>query len=404
MAIFRREHKSNAAVIETDGDIKAFISGAMGGAPYTENPYVYKCADLKSTVCASIRPLVVDGDGNEVTVPQLERVFRRPNPLQSWRDLVYNAVMDLSLTGNGYIIHISDPGRGGQGEIWQVDSRNVTPNETSDLFMPVRSWRVGAGRVMTIELEDMAHIHTRLNASGTKGIDPLSPIRQSIEQQAAARLWNVSMMKNGSKPTLMISDPNRMTAEAFDEFKRRFMQSNSGSANAGRAIILDGGKTAAGIGYSALDMDFANCMVVCAREIAIGMGVPPELVGDSANKTYSNAAEANKEFAEHTILPILEQLYGQLTKVLIRDTISLQRGIRITYDQTQIDDLRGGREALMASLAGAGYLTVNEKRGMLNYPPVDGGDVVMVGAGEIPIAEATAPTSDLISSIRSEPS
>ena len=411
MGIFRRERKSasgNVSVIETDGDMRRAISAVLGDSfDASANPYVYRCADLKATVCASIRPIAVDEDGNEAEVPELRSLFRHPNPLHSWRDMVYDAVMDLSITGNGYIIPITADIPGGRvvSELWQIGSENVTPHETSNLFLPVDYWMVGAGtgERRTVLPEDMVHIHTRLNQQGTEGMDPLRPIRQSIEQQAVARMWNLALMRNGSKPTLVISDQKTMTEGQFEEFKRRFRSSYEGASAAGRAIVLDGGKTATGIGFSALDMDFANSMTVCAREIAIGMGVPPELIGDSANKTYSNAVEANREFAEHTVEPILAQLYGQLTRAIVPKLPREYRRIRISYDQAQVDELKGGRDSLMGVLAACDYLSVNDKRGMLNFPPVEGGDVVMVQAGAVPIDEASAPISDLMASVRSEP-
>lgn len=380
------------------------IQSLFEDVPQHDNPYVARCADLKATVCASIRPVIMDADGNECSAPAVERILRRPNPVQSWKDVVYGAVADLSIHGNGFIfpLPVEVQGRRIPGEMWQVPRANVSPQTTGRLFRPVTVWQVGSGDgTYLVPPEEMVHIHTRLQSDMALGISPLDAIRQSIAQQAAARTWNVSLMRNGAKPTIAILNPGEYTEEQVADLRATLDTGTAGGVNAGRYLYLQDGMTVQAVGYSAVDMDFANAMTVTAREIAIGMGVPPELIGDSANKTYSNAQEANREFAEHTILPILEQLYGQLTRVL---EPYLPEGVRIGYDMAQVDAIKGGREALMTALAGAGYLTVNEKRAMLAFDAVEGGDTVMVSAGEIPITDATAPLDELASAVRREPS
>lgn len=345
------------------------------------NPYVYRCADLRASAVASLDPVIYDKDGRAIEGHPLEQVLRSPNPLMSWRDLVYASQIDYAISGNTFMVPLTTIR--GLGELWPISPGIVTAVETGDIFHPVESWQVSStGGTMQFGPEVMIHMHTATDANGIYGISPLEAAGLSIEQQESARRWNVSLSRNGAKPSLVIMDQNTMTAVQFSEFKRRLDMMHAGPDNAGSTMVLDGGKTIGTAGFSARDMDYAQGVTVSAREIAIAMGVPPELVGDSANKTYSNAQEANREFAAHTIKPQADLLYGALTRRLA----PLYPDIgRIGYDEQQIDGLKGDESAIIQALTSCDFLTVNEKRARMSYDPVPGGDQVMTDMSRMPM-------------------
>ena len=157
-------------------------------------------------------------------------------------------------------------------------------------------------------------------------------------------------------------------------------------------FVVDG-KTIATAGFNARDMDYSQGVTTSGREIAIALGVPPELVGDSANKTYSNAQEANREFALHTIMPQADRFFGALSTRICPHYPGVAY---IGYDRASIDGLKGDEATMLAALESCTYLTVNEKRARLGYEPVPDGDVILAPMGSAPLSELATPITDLV--------
>ena len=81
----------------------------------------------------------------------------------------------------------------------------------------------------------------------------------------------------------------------------------SGSGNAGRPLLLDGGLKWQALSLSPADMDFVALKEGAARDIALAFGVPPVLVGLPGDATYANAREAGRALYRQTILPMAER-------------------------------------------------------------------------------------------------
>ena len=358
---------------------------------YAANPYVARCVDLRATAIATLRPVVMDAQGAELPNHPLNGLFRKPNPRMSWRDLIYQAEADLAISGNAFLWLI--PTISGISEIWPVPMSRITPYTSSDLFHPVTSWGVnlGSGQKL-VSPADMIHVHGVLDAEGVLGISPLTVSGMSITQQTQAREWNTALMRNGGKPSGTLESDQPLSEADMDDVEASLRRQHSGTRNAGRWMILPYGLKANVQGFSARDMDYTAGSTMLAREISISLGVPPELVGDSANKTYANAAEANKEFASHTIKPLADQLYNIIT----RKFEPWYPGIRIGYDEQQIDGLRGDESTIIAALTSCDFLTTNEKRERLSYPAVQGGDEILTAMGKVPLEEVSTPVDQLV--------
>lgn len=341
---------------------------------------------------ASLDPIIYDLEGNEMDEPSLSRLFRRPNPVESWQEFVYERIADYNLNGNLFALPLVTVK--GVEEVWGVAPNLVSVEETSDFKQPVRMWRVAsAGGTIAVDPARMIHARKKLAVDSVLGISPLAAAGKSISQQTESRKWNLSLMRNGAKPSVVIMDPNPMTREQFEDFSARLRMGHSGSSNAGSTMVLDGGKSISTAGFSARDMDYSTGVTTSGREIAIALGVPPELVGDSANKTYSNAAEANREFALHTVVPQADRFFGALS---MRICPHYEGVGHIGYDESQIDGLQGDEATMIAALQNCSFMTINEKRARIGLDPVPDGDTILQDMSTVPLSEVSTPISGLM--------
>lgn len=393
----------------SNGDIMTVVLGNDGGLDtysqqmqvgYESNPYVFRAANLVASTIAGIRPILMDKDDNELSGGNhpLNELLIHPSPSTSWRNLMFDIVMDRMLNGNAYIHNITAGGRTKELDLYH--GKHVTYTASADIRNPVQSWQVNLGdRVLRIDPKDMIHIHGFTGGNDVIGISPLEAARLSITQQNNARLWNTSLTRNNAKPSVVISSPKPMTDGLFKQFADRLRAGFSGSSNAGNVMVLDDGKTVQQLGFSPLDMDYNAGMTVAAREIVLAMGVPPELAGDSANKTYSNAQEANKELVDHTIKPMMDEIYDALTIAIVHNDPMVKR---IGYDETPLSQMRGDLSTIITAVQTASFLTINEKRALLSYDSVEGGDIVLQPMGQVPVAELSSDIPAVIDNQQSE--
>jgi len=147
-------------------------------------------------------------------------------------------------------------------------------------------------------------------------------------------------------------------------------------------------------GYSPAEMEYQDNLRLSTLDICRVYNVPPEMIGDSQNKTYSNYQEARKAFYHETVLPLLDWICDSMTHWLA----GLYEGVSsISYDHNDIEALQEDRNSVYDRVLRAvaqGVLTINEARGELGLPPVSGGD--------IPLVPSTAVPLDLVSGVPSK--
>ena len=385
----------SAEGLQALGDALAFSDGTIGDSylaqltrGYEQNAYVARCVDLRAQSVAALLPIVTDRDGNEVEGDHpLKAIVARPNASQSWRELVTEIQTHLGINGNAYVYLVKTV----DGlRLYAVRPDRIQPVMSTDPFDPVARWRIDGGRTMA-KPEDVIHIHGVVGEDGVTGISPLQSAGPAVLQQTEAKKWNRSLMTKGAKPSLAIIFKSKLTPKAFSDFVTRYRMQHQGSDNAGTTLVLDEDASVVSAGFNARDMDYANGVTVSAREIAVAFQVPPELIGDSANKTYSNAQEANREFAQHTVMPLAVQMYEALSRRLWPSGDAV-----LTFDRSQIDALKGDEDALLTALTACDFLSTNEKRARLSYADVEGGDTVLTTMGKVPLSEVSTPIETLL--------
>ncbi len=209
--------------------------------------------------------------------------------------------------------------------------------------------------------------------------------------QTSARQWNTALLNNSSCPSMAVTTDNELTDAQFERLSSDLSRQYTGTRNAGKTMVMDNGLHVESLGaFNAKDMDYAQGIVLTAREIAIALDVPPELIGDSTNKTFNSMSESIRQFA-NTVCSLADRMYSALSHALAGDYADIAE---ITFDRQQVDGLTD--RPSMADITSADWLTINEKRELLSYPPVDGGDTVLTAMGQVPLKEVSTDIGDLM--------
>ena len=285
--------------------------------------------------------------------------------------LLETIAANLLLHGNAYVRLIAD-GRDEPVELVSLRPERVSV-VSDDRGWPVAYLYRAAGQAVRIERVDalermqMLHLKALHPRDDHYGMGCLDAAIGAASVHNGAAKWNKALLDNAARPSGALSyepaDGAVMSAEQFQRLKQELSDEFSGSGNAGRPLLLEGGLKWQALSLTPADMDFVALKEGAARDIALAFGVPPVLVGLPGDATYANAREAGRALYRQTILPmaarILEGLGAMLSGWL--GPVSLK------VDTDQISELAEDRAKLWEVVGSAGFLSDAEKRDMLGF-------------------------------------
>ena len=200
--------------------------------------------------------------------------------------------------------------------------------------------------------------------------------------------WMQSLLQNSARPSgaLVTKDGEELSDDNFNRLKAQIEEQYVGSRNAGRPMLLEGGLDWKAMGLSPSDMAILETKFSAARDVCLAFGVPPQLLGIPGDNTYSNYAEARLAFWEDTVIPLLDMITSDWNAWLAEPA-----GVELRPDLDQVPAIADKRQVLWDMADRAQDLTINERRAMKGYEPIQGGDVLLVPSSQISLGMATEP-------------
>lgn len=353
---------------------------------YQRNPYVYACVREIALACAGIPWLLYrkKGDLVEVDDHPLLQLLKCPNPSQGQSGFIQSIVSFLMISGNAYVERVG-PRNGTPKELYTLrpDRMKVIAGNS---VQPIAGYEYKTGS-STVAFPPEVILHLKLfnPLNDWYGMSPLEAAARSVDQNNESKAWNVALLQNAARPSGALVTEGRLTDEQFEKLKKMINEKYASYANAGKPIILEGGLDWKEMSLNPSDMEWLEGQKLSAREIAIAFGVPPEMIGDTANKTYSNYQAARKAFYHETVLPLMDYIRDEFNNWLVP---LFGEELHLDYDTEAIEALQEDRQKVWESVIGAvkaGVLTPNEAREMLGYEALKGADVLLVSATMLPL-------------------
>ncbi len=351
---------------------------ALAREGYLANAIVHRAVKLVAESAASVAWLAYEGDAAREPHP-LTALLARPNPRQERAAFLEAVCAHLLLAGNAYIEAVTLDGQGSQQvrELYALrpDRMRVVPG--ADGWPEAYEYAV-AGRTLRFEqsgtLPPILHLAQFHPLDDHYGLSSIEPAATAIDTHNASARWNKALLDNAARPSgaLVYSagEGSVLTDNQFERLKRELEQQYQGAVNAGRPLLLEGGLDWKAMSLSPKDMDFLEAKHTAAREIALAFGVPPMLLGIPGDNTFANYQEANRVFWRGTVLPLASRIGASLSQWLQ----PAFGEVRLVVDTDELPALAADQAAKWAQVTKAPFLTVNEKRAMTGFGPVEGGD------------------------------
>ncbi|TRD19759.1 phage portal protein [Palleronia caenipelagi] len=334
-------------------------------AGFQGNPVVFRAVRMIAEAAAAL-PLVLEAEGRRMDTHPLLSLMKRPNGAQGQAELLEAIYGHILLTGNGYVEAVGDGSLPLELHVLRADRMSVVPGADG--------WTVGydysvAGRSHRFGAAQICHIRSFHPQDDHYGLSPLQSAAQSMDVHISAARWSKALLDNAARPSGAIvyqGGDGMLDPQHFDRLVAELEAHHQGARNAGRPMLLEGGLDWKPMGFSPSDMEFQKTKDAAAREIALAFGVPPMLLGIPGDATYANYAESNRAFYRLTVLPLAGRVAGALAHWMESFT---GESLELRVDLDRVPALAAERDAQWERIAGADFLSDDEKRVLLGFGP-----------------------------------
>jgi HK97 family phage portal protein len=368
----------------SDRSYKAFSEEA-----YRRNVIAFRSIQAVADAVASV-PWTAWRANQELETHPILDLINNPNPRDSKSQYLHQKVGFLFLSGNSYEEHVEQSGA--IRELYQLrpDRMKIIPGPYG--FAQGYEYTVGQRKVR-FEVDPVTlrgpvrHLKLFNPTDDWYGLSPIEAGAYAVDTHNAAGAWMQSLLQNSARPSgaLVVKDDKTLGDDEFNRLKTQLDDQYSGAANAGRPMLLEGGLDWKEMGLSPSDMALIETKLSSARDVALAIGVPPQLLGIPGDNTYSNYQEARLAFWEDTVMPLVNMIADDWNASLGEAF----GGVMLKPDFDQIPAIVEKKRAQWDMLDKTTSLTLNEKREAMGYEPVDGGDEILVPMSQISLAAAS---------------
>lgn len=373
-----------------------------GGTSYTDladatlnNPFGGRSAFQLGQLLSSMPITVAESrDDNADLVndhPFLE-ALRYPNPYLSYQSLWLRIAYDLMFGGEFFLHFFEAPfdgpnaGRPQPGTIdllWPHGIKKIdyVKNTSIPRLYHYRDPRKSSwSRTDKIEAVRVVHVRIPNPFNPDRGYPIACWILRALRLMASGDDWNMSVAQaKGRIPTWLVWKPGtkegeeiEMDDDQWQDFLTRFHQAWQAHAEASMPMPVPERWEPRDANTTARDSEWLGGQQQKAREIAVGSGFDPAMMGDSANKTYNNLSTALAAAIEFTVKPIMTWVLSEWQNQIMRQRYARDGGILIVNEsKLPIIESAQEREDRLGRRVDRGVMTRAEMRSQLSLEQRD---------------------------------
>ncbi|HHH6500851.1 TPA: phage portal protein [Escherichia coli] len=337
---------------------------------------VWACVRLLSESISTL-PLKIyvrqpDGSRKAATDhPAYSVLCRRPNSEMTPSRFMLMVVASICLRGNAFI------------EKKFIANRLVSLVPLLPQNMAVKRLTTGAleykytenGNERVIPVKNIMHIRG-FGLDGVCGMMPMKTGRDVIGAAMAVEESAAKIFEQGLQSSGFLSAENALSDEQRERL-RGYMAAFTGSKNAGKIMVLEGGLKYQGVTMNPEDAQMLESRSFSIEEICRWFRVPPFMVGHTTKQSsWASSLEGmNLQFLTHTLRPLLVNIEQEIDRCLLDSDDDV-------FAEFSVEGLlradSAGRAAYYTSALQNGWMSRNDVRRLENMPPIEGGDIYTV--------------------------
>jgi HK97 family phage portal protein len=280
---------------------------------YIKNVIAHRAINIVAQAAASVPWALYSMRGkHKVHIHEhpILKLLTRPNPFYAGAEFFENIYAYKLISGNAFIQAVGKENTPPKElHILRPDRVSIVPDDLGNVigyiykvnrmekFYPLNKL-TGKASIL--------HIKNFHPLDDLKGLSSVEAAAFSIDQHNQAAAWNKSLLENAARPSGALIVKNNgaydgnLSDDQYTRIKEQLEEVFMGSKNSGRPHLIEGGLEWQEMSMSPKDMDFIEAKNSAARDIALALGVPPQLLGIPGDNTYSNMQEARLALWEET--------------------------------------------------------------------------------------------------------
>ena len=349
-----------------------------------------------------------DEDGGFVPVYHpLQSLWQRPSPGESDATVLEHLYSSLCDNGNAYVQVIINTAGNAVTELMPIPSpwvlRPVMGESINEVLeYPVMGSDWGRSYNYSVPAELMlAFRQGRSTYAQSRGVSTLDSVVAEMALVKIIGQYETTVLSRSGVPSLIVSlkTLGNLSDAQLSQVQADLARAVSGKA-VGRPFVGTSEMDIKSPGFSPKDLSVSEMADLATARICGVLGwAPMSLKQPDTGKTYSNLVEANKASWRDAVIPFLDLVAGELTRLVQTLPIACNGmtsqpdpELCVRFDTSQIEELSVDRKALMdIATAGvnAGIFTVNEARATLGLGEMEEPEEVEAVEPEEPTTDAT---------------
>ena len=347
-----------------------------------------KAADLHRTLTLKASAL------EEVSDTVVNRLLEKPNPCQSFSEIIESMFVYRDTTGDAYLAQVANP--------WtkEIIQLFVLPSDKTKIIAgpfnnPIAGYSFDDFSKELILPENVFHwkyFNPQWDADGRQlyGLSPLVAASQNINSDNAGIDNETSSFANEGVKGILTGTKDteiEFTKAQSDLLQKKLSKATRRAKEGGGSVAFNRapmdyikiGETPVDLGV--LDSRKYNKEVLCNI-----FQIHPSLLSSDAS-TLNNLSEARKALLTMSVMPDMDSLRDNLNTMIQR---SFGEQWFVDYDIMAISELQDDLEKLSKTLYNMDWISANEKRAATQYEEYDKSttnpaDMIFTDMGKVPL-------------------
>lgn len=337
---------------------------------------VYACIKVNRDTVSSLSKHIYKYDQEKRSRADhpFNKIIARPNPYNTWNELMDLFISSYYIRGNGYLIVMRDKYYEISGLYWANPDRMILykDEQSGEMYYYNQDTQSihGPENVIHIkELWDNPYIGTSRVDRHSKTIGKLKASDDMFNKLTTSGLMlgGVFVYPNDGHtvdPAVMVKQEsrfNQLYAKGTDSF--------------GQYAFLQGGPTVTQFqpGMTLSSAQVAEVTNLTIESICSIFGVPPHKIQHLVKSSYKSFEQLQIDHIQGAILPLVRMIEQQIDRVVFNNErdkdLHFKFDIESLLQADTIEQIKVIKEAISTAL-----LSPNEGRAILNKNPIEGGD------------------------------
>lgn len=233
--------------------------------------------------------------------------------------------------GNAYALKFYNPDFTLAG-IRPLDPLRVKPilEETSNELW----YKITPERGAEYYLHNFYVIHVPfISTNGYQGVNPVSVLFNTLQYNDEIQKFSMSQLDKGINAQVVLEAPANLGQQQKEDMIEDFMTTYKNTG--GGILLLESGVQAKSLSLSPVDAQLFEVEKISRSRVAMVYNIPPHLLGDYSDISFSSQEQQMLEFLMLTMLPIVTAYEQELTRKLLTKE-ERRRGYHFVFDMNAI--------------------------------------------------------------------